>query len=109
MQRRSILAHTARALLSVLGALTLVVLAASAEAEMKPIDPLAAESPPVSPPSAFAAPSTAQQSPGAFSGIFGWVLRTQQSLQRDLATGVKSLKGDHAMTGAMMLAALSFI
>jgi nickel/cobalt transporter (NicO) family protein len=109
MQRRPILAHTARALLSVLGALILVVLAASAEAEMKPIDPLAAESPPVSPPSAFAAPSTAQQSPGAFSGIFGWVLRTQQSLQRDLATGVKSLKGDHAMTGAMMLAALSFI
>ena len=109
MQRRPILAHTARALLSVLGALILVVLAASAEAEMKPIDPLAAESPPVSPPSAFAAPSTAQQSPGAFGGIFGWVLRTQQSLQRDLATGVKSLKGDHAMTGAMMLAALSFI
>ena len=109
MQRRPILAHTARALLSVLGALILVVLAASAEAEMKPIDPLAAESPPVSPPSAFAAPSTAQQSPGAFSGIFGWVLRTQQSLQRDLATGVKSLKGDHAMTGAIMLAALSFI
>ena len=109
MQRRPILAHTARALLSVLGALILVVLAASAEAEMKPIDPLAAESPPVSPPSAFAAPSTAQQSPGAFSGIFGWVLRTQQSLQRDLATGVKSLKGDHAMAGALMLAALSFI
>jgi ABC-type nickel/cobalt efflux system permease component RcnA len=94
----------------VLGALILVVLAASADAEMKPIDPLATESPPVSPPSAFAAPSTAQQSPiVAFSGIFGWVLRTQQSLQRDLATGVKSLKGDHAMTGAMMLAALSFI
>ena len=109
MQRRPVLAHTARALLSVLGALILVVLAASAESEMKPIDPLAAESPPVSPPSAFAAPSTGQQSPGAFSGIFGWVLRTQQSLQRDLATGVKSLKGDHAMTGAMMLAALSFI
>jgi nickel/cobalt transporter (NicO) family protein len=109
MQRRPILAHTARALLSVLGALILVVLAASAEAEMKPIDPLAAESTPVSPPSAFAAPSTTQQSPGAFSGIFGWVLRTQQSLQRDLATGVKRLKGDHAMTGAMMLAALSFI
>ena len=111
MQRRTILmrAGGASALIALLGALILVVLAASAEAEMKPIDPLAAESPPVSPPSAFAAPSTAQQSPGAFSGIFGWVLRTQQSLQRDLATGVKSLKGDHAMTGAMMLAALSFI
>src|SRR6185312_14824861 len=37
MQRRPILAQTARALLSVLGALILVVLAASAEAEMKPI------------------------------------------------------------------------
>ena len=109
MQRRPILAHTARALLSVLGVLILVVLAANAEAEMKPIDPLAAESAPASPPSAFAAPSTPQQSPGAFSGIFGWVLRTQQSLQRDLAVGVKSLKGDHAVTGAMMLAALSFI
>ena len=36
-------------------------------------------------------------------------MRTQQSLQRDLATGVKSLKGDHAVTGAVMLAALSFI
>ena len=88
----------------------LVILAAGAEAEIKPIDPLAAESAQASPPSAFAAPSTAQQSPGAFSGIFGWVLRTQQSLQRDLAVGVKSLKGDHAVTGDMkMLAALSFI
>ena len=37
------------------------------------------------------------------------MLRTQQSLQRDLATGVKSLKGEHAMAGAFMLAALSFI
>jgi ABC-type nickel/cobalt efflux system permease component RcnA len=87
----------------------LVVLAHGAQAEMKPIDPLAAESAPASPPSAFAAPNAAQQSPGAFGGIFGWVLRTQQSLQRDLATGVKSLKGDHAVAGAVMLAALSFI
>ena len=37
------------------------------------------------------------------------MLRTQQSLQRDLATGVKSLKGDHALAGAVMLAAFSFI
>ena len=109
MQRRPIITSTARALLFLLGALMLVVLTASAQAEMNPIDPLAAESAPASPPSAFAAPNTAQQSPGAFSGIFGWVLRTQQSLQRDLATGVKSLKGEHAMAGAFMLAALSFI
>ena len=84
----------------------LVVLAAGAQAEMKPINPLAAEG---AAPSAFSAPSTAQQSPGAFSGIFGWVLRTQQSLQRELTVGVKSLKGEHAMAGAMMLALFSFI
>jgi nickel/cobalt transporter (NicO) family protein len=97
------------AFLSLLGALMLVILATGAQAETKPIDPLGAGSVPASPPSAFAAPNAAQPSPGAFSGIFGWVLRTQQSLQRDLATGVKSLKGDHAVTGAVMLAALSFI
>ena len=61
------------------------------------------------PPSAFAAPSAAPQSPGAFGGVFGWVLRTQQSLQRDLATGVKNLKSENAMAGAVVLAALSFI
>ena len=37
------------------------------------------------------------------------MLRTQQSLQRDLATGVKNLKGEHAMAGAAMLARSSFI
>ena len=61
------------------------------------------------PPSAFAAPSAAPQSPGAFGGVFGWVLRTQQSLQRDLATGVKNLKSENALAGAVVLAALSFI
>jgi nickel/cobalt exporter len=99
----------ARAFLCLLGALMLMMLATGTQAEIKPIDPLGAGSVPTSPPSAFAAPSAAQQSPGAFGGIFGWVLRTQQSLQRDLATGVKSLKGDHAVAGAVMLAMLSFI
>jgi ABC-type nickel/cobalt efflux system permease component RcnA len=96
-----------RALIALIGALMLVVLAAGAQAEMKPINPLAAEG--AAPPSAFAAPSTAQQSPGAFGGIFGWVLRTQQSLQRDLTTGVKSLKAGNAVGGAVMLAVFSFI
>ena len=41
--------------------------------------------------------------------MFGWVLRTQQSLQRELTVGVKSLKGEHAMAGAAMLALLSFL
>jgi ABC-type nickel/cobalt efflux system permease component RcnA len=121
MQRRSVLIGALRALLPVLGVLMLALLAAGAHAEMKPIDPLAAESTPAAPPSAFGAPSSAQQppsfaspsaaqqSPGAFSGIFGWVLRTQQSMQRELANGVKSLKGENAFTGAVMLAALSFL
>ena len=94
-------------LIALLGALMLAVLAAGAQAEMKPINPLAAEG--AAPPSAFAAPSAAQPSPGAFGGIFGWVLRTQQSLQGELTVGVKSLKGEHAMAGAAMLALLSFI
>jgi ABC-type nickel/cobalt efflux system permease component RcnA len=80
-----------------------------ANAEMKPLSPSAAETAPAVPPSAFGPGTRPVQSPGSFGGIFGWVLRTQQSLQRDLATSVKSLKGDHVMTGAMMLAALSFI
>ncbi len=91
-----------------------LVAIAAASAEMKPLNPFApemapAESTPAAPPSAFAAPSAAQQSPGAFSGIFGWVLRTQQTMQRELANGVKSLKGENAFTGAVMLAALSFL
>ena len=95
-------------------ALFSLVAITAANAEMKPLDPFVTEiapagRPPATPPSAFANPGAAQQSPGAFGGLFGWVLRTQQSLQRDLATGVKSLKGDHAVTGAVMLAALSFI
>jgi nickel/cobalt transporter (NicO) family protein len=104
----------------------LLVAIAAANAEIKPLNPFAtemapAESAPAAPPSAFGAPSSAQQPPsfagpsaaqqsaGAFGGIFGWVLRTQQSMQRELATGVKSLKGDNAFAGAVMLAALSFL
>jgi nickel/cobalt transporter (NicO) family protein len=95
-------------------ALLLLVAITAANAEMKPLNPLAtevapAETAPAAPPSAFSPGTQQVQSPGSFGGIFGWVLRTQQSLQRDLATSVKSLKGEHAMAGAFMLAALSFI
>jgi ABC-type nickel/cobalt efflux system permease component RcnA len=108
MQRRSVLMPRVRdALIALFGALMLALFVGGAHAELRPINPLAAEG--ATPPSAFAAPSAAQQSPGAFSGIFGWVLRTQQSLQRDLATSVKNLKGENAMAGAVVLAALSFI
>ena len=95
------------ALIALFGALMLAVLAGGAHAELKPINPLAAEG--AAPPSAFAAPSAAPQSPGAFGGIFGWVLRTQQSLQRDLATGVKNLKSEHVMAAAAVLVLASFI
>jgi ABC-type nickel/cobalt efflux system permease component RcnA len=37
------------------------------------------------------------------------VLRTQQSLQHDLAAGVKNLKGEHVMAAAGMLVLASFI
>jgi nickel/cobalt exporter len=59
------------------------------------------------PPSAFAAPGVVQQ-PQTGGGPFGWVLRTQQSLQRDLAASVRNLKSEHALAGAFMLVALSF-
>src|SRR5262245_15160323 len=116
MQRRSSIAGAGRDLAASLLFCTLITLAAVAfaNAEMKPLNPFAAEvSPaetaPAAPPSAFGPGTQQVQSPGSFGGIFGWVLRTQQSLQRDLATSVKSLKGEHAMAGAFMLAALSFI
>ena len=109
MQRRPVLTRRALrlALIVILGALMVGAPADRVRAELRPINPLAAES--AAPPPAFAAPNVAQQSPGAFGGLFGWVLRTQQSLQRHLATGVKSLKGEHAMAGAAMLALLSFV
>ena len=95
-------------------ALFSLVAITAANAETRPLNPFAAEvapaeTAPAAPPSAFSPGTQQVQSPGSFGGIFGWVLRTQQSLQRDLATSVKSLKGEHAMAGAFMLAALSFI
>jgi nickel/cobalt exporter len=114
MHRRAIITSKGRAFLFLLGAMILVIFTSGAQAEMKAINPFAtevapAETAPAAPPSAFNPGIQQVQSPGSFGGIFGWVLRTQQSLQRDLATGVKSLKGEHAVAGAMMLAALSFI
>jgi nickel/cobalt transporter (NicO) family protein len=95
-------------------ALFSLVAITAANAETRPLNPFAAEvapaeTAPAAPPSAFSPGTQQVQSPASFGGIFGWVLRTQQSLQRDLATSVKSLKGEHAMAGAFMLAALSFI
>jgi ABC-type nickel/cobalt efflux system permease component RcnA len=109
MQRCPVLTRRALrlALIAILAVLMFGAPADKVRAELRPINPLAAES--AAPPPAFAVPNVAPQSPGAFGGLFGWVLRTQQSLQRHLATGVKSLKGEHAMAGAAMLALLSFV
>ncbi len=60
-----------------------------------------------SPPSAFAPPAVAQPQSGG--GIFGWVLRTQQDLQRGLAESVRRLKEDNVLAASLMLAALSFL
>ena len=61
-------------------------------------------------PSAFAPPTAAPlQASGPIGAVFSWVVDTQQSMQRQLAAGVKSLKTDNAIAGAMTLAALSFI
>jgi nickel/cobalt exporter len=110
MRQRSIIARAALGPTAVflLCGLALLVLTAAVHAETKPLNPFATPGAPAAPPSAFAALNAAPL-PAPFGGVFGWVLRTQQSLQRDLATSVKSLKSDNAMTGAAMLAALSFI
>ena len=65
---------------------------------------------PAGPPSAFTPPTAAPlHAQGPLGALFGFVVDTQQTLQRRLADGVKSLKSGNAMAGALTLAALSFI
>ena len=117
MRRRSFLARAALlpAAIVLLSGLALMVLTAAAHAETKPLNPFAAPgamapSAPGTPPSAFAPPTAAPlQASGPIGAVFSWVVDTQQSIQRQLAAGVKSLKTDNAVAGAMTLAALSFI
>jgi ABC-type nickel/cobalt efflux system permease component RcnA len=92
-----------------LALLTLVLATPAGAQELKPISPFAATE--AAPPSAFAPRPVATpfQSRGPLGGMFAWVLDKQQSLQRMLATSVKGLKTDHPMTGAVTLAALSFL
>lgn len=114
MRRRTFLRPAAPCSVAVgllLGALSFLFAAAPLHAETKPPSAFgqqgaAMQGAQPAPPSAFAPQGPA---PGESGGIFGWVLKTQQSLQRDLASNVKSLKGDNALAGAVMLAALSFI
>ena len=106
---KSVAADLARAFL--LAGLSLLLVTTVAEAELKPINPLAAtEVAPAAPPSAFSRPVAAPfQAPGPLGRLFAWVLDKQQTLQRSLATSVKGLKTDHPMGGALTLAALSFV
>jgi ABC-type nickel/cobalt efflux system permease component RcnA len=105
---RRALTGLAKAML--LAGLLLLFISASAEAELKPINPLTATEVVPGPPSAFAPPTAAPfQAPGPLGRLLAWVFEKQQSLQRTLATSVKSLKTDNPIGGAITLAALSFV
>jgi nickel/cobalt exporter len=61
-------------------------------------------------PSAFTPPAAAPlHAPGPIGAIFSWVVDTQQTMQRELATGVKRLKTENAFAAAVGLAVLSFL
>jgi ABC-type nickel/cobalt efflux system permease component RcnA len=108
MRRRPVLSLKSACLIALSGLFLLV--AASAQAETKPPSAFAPQGQAgqaAPPPPAFAPPGGSAAATS--SGLFGWVLKTQQSLQRDLAAGVKNLKGENAFAGAVMLAALSFL
>jgi nickel/cobalt transporter (NicO) family protein len=93
-----------------LAGLSLFLVATSAAAELRPINPFAATEIAPAPPSAFAPPVAAPfQAPGPLGRLFAWVFDKQQSLQRSLATSVKDLKADNPLGGAITLAALSFV
>src|SRR5262245_2311031 len=90
--------------------LSLLFVATAARAEFKPISPFAATEVVPGPPSVFAPPTAAPfQAPGPLGRVFAWVFDKQQSLQRSLAAGVKSLKTDNPLSGAITLAVLSFV
>ena len=104
MRRRAVL-NGKGALFLLLG---LLLFAAPPHAQAEPPSAFAPQAPSAqnaAPPPVFAPQGGAAPS----SGFFAWVLKVQQSLQRDLAAGVKRLKGENALAGAVMLAALSFL
>ena len=63
-----------------------------------------------SPPPAFGAPqAVALHAPGLVGAFFSWVVDTQQTMQRELAGGVKRLKTGNPFIAAVSLAGLSFL
>jgi ABC-type nickel/cobalt efflux system permease component RcnA len=61
-------------------------------------------------PSAFAPPvASPLRAKGPFAAVLGWVADQQQTMQRELAMGVKRLKDGNAVAAGFTLAALSFL
>jgi nickel/cobalt exporter len=59
---------------------------------------------------AFSAPqAVALHAPGLVGAFFSWVVDTQQTMQRELAGGVKRLKTGNPFIAAVSLAGLSFL
>ena len=110
MRRRSILsAASVLVALCVAVVLALCLAPVGVSAETKPT-PFTAPAAGAAPPSAFAPPAAAPlQATGPIGAIFSWVVDTQQTMQRELANGVKRLKTENAFAAAVGLAALSFL
>jgi nickel/cobalt transporter (NicO) family protein len=92
----------------------LLLLAVSAQSRIRaqaqaPVSAFGSKAPTVGT-SPFAPPTAAPiHAPGPLGALFSWVVDTQQTMQRQLADGVKSLKTENAFAGALTLAALSFV
>ena len=97
---------------ALLVALLLLVVSAPGHVQAQaqaPVGAFGSKAPTVAP-SPFAPPTAAPlHAPGPLGALFSWVVDTQQTMQRQLADGVKSLKTENAFAGAVTLAALSFI
>jgi len=111
MRRRSVLSATgALVALCVAVVLAFCLAPAGVSAETKPPTLFTAPSAGAAPPSAFAQPRAAPlRASGPIGVIFSWVVDTQQTMQRELANGVKRLKTENAFAAAVGLAALSFL
>ena len=93
----------------VLGLVLLIAALVPSRAETRPATPFGV---PVqgAAPSAFAPQAAAPlQARGPFGKLLSWVADTQQSMQRELATGVKRLKSGNAIGAMLALAGLSFL
>jgi nickel/cobalt exporter len=96
---------------ALLVALLLLVVSAPGHVQAQAPAPVSAfgSKAPTGAPAPFAPPTAAPiHAPGPLGALFSWVVDTQQTMQRQLADGVKSLKTENAFVGALTLAALSF-